>query len=309
MAFLRPPEAPRRDFVSASGRLATEPLICVQGLHFRYMSPTGQSVPALRGIDLEIAAGEYVALIGPNGSGKSTLARLLNGLLLPTAGRVLVKGMDTAEPVFRQKIRQTVGMVFQNPESQFVATVVEEDVAFGPENLGLPDEEMRARVEWALRVTGLWELRHRSPLHLSGGQKQRLALAGALAMRPEVLILDEATSMLDPASRQAVRRVVGDLHAAGLTVISITQAMDEAAEAQRVIVLYEGRIAMDGPPSEVFANAERLQSLGLDVPPITQLARMLHERIPSFPPVVLTPRQMVAVVRARARRGTDDPAH
>lgn len=279
-----------------------EPLIRVEGLHFTYLSGTGRPVPALRGIDLEIAAGEHVALIGPNGSGKSTLARLLNALLLPTSGRVFVKGMDTADPAFRQAIRQTVGMVFQNPENQFVATVVEEEVAFGPENLGVPEEELRARVEWALRVTGLSELRHRSPAHLSGGQKQRLALAGVLAMRPEVLILDEATSMLDPAGRRAVREIVAELHAAGMAVVSITQAMEEAAEAQRVIVLHEGRVALEGPPSRVFADPERLYALGLDLPPMVHLARMLRAHIPSFPSVVLTPQEMVAVVREQARR-------
>lgn len=281
-----------------------EPLIRIQGLHFSYVSGAGQTVPALRGIDLEVAAGEHIALIGPNGSGKSTLARLLNALLLPTEGRILVKGMDTADPACRQAIRQTVGLVFQNPETQFVATVVEEEVAFGPENLGVPEAELRTRVEWALRVTGLSELRHRSPAHLSGGQKQRLALAGILAMRPEVLILDEATSMLDPAGRRAVREIVATLHAAGLTVISITQAMEEAAEAQRVIVLHEGRIALDGPPSVVFSEPERLYALGLDLPPMVHLARMLHARVPSFPSVVLTPPEMVAALCEHVRRRT-----
>jgi len=282
---------------------AKQPLIRVEGVHFAYPSAGGLAVPALRGVDLTIAPGEYIALIGPNGSGKSTLARLLNGLLLPTSGRIWVKGMDTADPRFRQAIRRTVGMVFQNPESQFVATVVEEDVAFGPENLGLPEEELRARVEWALQVTGLSSLRYRSPAHLSGGQKQRLALAGVLAMRPEVLILDEATSMLDPAGRHEVRRIVAQLHRAGLAILSITQAMEEAAEAERVVVLYEGRIALDGSPSEVFTDVGRLQSLGLDVPPMAHLARMLGARVPSFPPVVLTPAQMVAAVRERAGGG------
>jgi len=274
-------------------------LIRVEGLHFTYNPGSEREVPALRGIDLEIHPGEYAAIVGANGSGKSTLARHLNALLLPTAGRVWVKGMDTRDHRHLRAIRQTVAMVFQNPENQIVATVVEEDVAFGPENLGVPEAELRARVEWAMEVTGITPLRARSPYHLSGGQKQRLALAGALAMRPELLVLDEATTMLDPAGRRAVREIVGRLHQQGMTVVAITQSMEEAAEASRVIALGGGKVALDGPPAQVFADEDALYGLGLDLPPVARLSRKLQARSPGFP-LVLTPAAMVAALKQQA---------
>ena len=280
-----------------------EPLIWVQGLHFAYDVGTERAIPALRGIDLEIAAGEHVAIVGANGSGKSTLARHLNALLLPTAGDVWVQGMNTRDPVHGREIRHAVAMVFQNPDNQIISTVVEEDVAFGPENLGLPREELRQRVDWALEVVGLAGLRKRSPHHLSGGQKQRLALAGALAMRPAGLVLDEATSMLDPAGRQAVHEIVGELHRQGMTVVTITQDMAEAALAERVVVLALGQVVRHGPPRTILTDEAFLQDSGLDLPPMARLSQMLHARCPEFPAGLLTPAEMVAALRARARGG------
>ncbi len=276
----------------------TETLIRIENLHFAYRPDGDRPVPALRGIDLEIGAGEYVAIIGHNGSGKSTLARHLNGLLLPTEGEVWVQGMNTKDPRHRQAIRRTVAMVFQNPDNQIVATVVEEDVAFGPENLGLPEEELRRRVDWALGVVGLSDLRHRAPQHLSAGQKQRLALAGALAMRPQCLVLDEATSMLDPAGRREVLGIVRDLHRQGMAVVAITHAMEEAAEAERVLVMQAGRILLDLPPRQLFLQTERLHSLQLEIPQPTALAQALHRRVSAFPPDCLSPHEVIkAVVR------------
>lgn len=285
------------------GRAVTEPLIRVRNLHFTYGAGTDRALPALRGIDLEVAAGEHIALLGANGSGKSTLARHLNALLLPTSGDVWVQGMNTRDPAHEREIRRAVAMVFQNPENQIVSTVVEEDVAFGPENLGLPAEELRERVDWALEVVGLTALRRRSPHHLSGGQKQRLALAGALAMRPAGLVLDEATSMLDPAGRQAVHDIVSQLHRQGMAVITITQDMAEAAAAERVVILSAGQIAREGPPRVTLTDEALLQGLGLDLPPMARLSQILHRRHPEFPADLLTAAEMVTALRAHARGG------
>lgn len=283
-----------------------EPLIRVQGVHFNYGAEAGRSTPALQGVDLDIGPGEFVAVIGHNGSGKSTLARHLNALLLPTAGDVWVKGWNTRDPAHRREIRRAVAMVFQNPDNQIVATVVEEDVAFGPENQGVPEQELRARVEWAMEVTGISTLRHRAPQRLSAGQKQRLALAGALALRPECLVLDEATAMLDPSGRRAVLDVVGSLQQAGMALLLITHSMEEAVLAERVVVLSEGRVALQGTPQQVFAREASLHTLGLDLPPTARLARLLHGRVPDFPADLLTPSQLVTALKERvaARGGT-----
>ncbi len=280
----------------------SEPLIRVQDLHFTYPTGGEEARPVLNGIDLEIRSGEFVALIGPNGSGKSTLVRHFNALLIPSVGNVWVKGMNTRDPAFRQEIRRTVAMVFQNPEHQFVATAVEEEVAFGPENLGLPEEELRRQVDWALEAVGLAALRRRSPQHLSGGQKQRLALAGALAMQPRCLVLDEATAMLDPAGRRGILEIVRELYRRGMTVIAITQDMEEVVQADRVIVMADGRIAFQGSPREVLAQEEMLCALGLDVPPLVRLSHVLHACIPDFPDGLLTPDEFVAAVQERFHR-------
>ena len=230
------------------------------------------SVAALDDVSLTIQEGERVALVGSNGSGKTTLARMLNALYLPTAGKVRVAGMDTADLALHRSIRQVVGMVFQNPEDQIVAAVVEEDVAFGMENLGVPTVEMRRRVDDTLQTFDLWEHRQRPPFLLSAGPMQRLALAGVLVMEPRVVVCDETTAMLDPAGRRTVMARIDELHRGGATIIYITHFMGEAARAERVIALSRGRVELDGPPHEVFSDAERLAQLGLHLPPAAALA-------------------------------------
>lgn len=286
---------------------AEPPLLLVESLHHVYQAGTRRAVAALRGIDLTIAAGEYITLIGANGSGKSTLLRHLNALLLPTSGDVWVAGWNTREVAHVRDIRSTVGMVFQVPDSQIVATVVEEDVAFGPENLGVPERELRRRVDWALETVGLSELRHRASHLLSAGQKQRLAIASALAMSPRCLLLDEATAMLDPVGREQVLLTVDNLHRSGLTIVSATHNMAEAAKGQRVIALSEGRIALEGEPRVVFGQFDALRSLQLEVPNATLLAKELTHHIPDFPSNLLTVSEVVDAVSAhltQAARGT-----
>ena len=282
-----------------------EPLIVCDQIEFSYEAPGGQHAPpanarrVLRGISLTVCPGQHLAVIGPNGSGKSTLARHLNGLLRPQAGSVRVRGMDTRDPAYTRAIRQTVGMVFEHPESQMVATIVEEDVAFGPENLGVPYTELRQRVRDALETVDMWEARGRPPHLLSAGQKQRVAIAGVLAMRPACIVLDEATSMLDPQGRAEVARVVAALRRGGTAIVSITHTMGEAAVADRVIVLQDGTIRLSGAPREVFAQPDRLRDLGLDIPPVAQLAARLGRRFPAFPRGLLTVEEMVQAVAER----------
>ncbi|MCL7453496.1 MAG: energy-coupling factor transporter ATPase [Anaerolineae bacterium] len=272
------------------------PIISARGLSFSYNPQVQHSVPALRGIDLDVYPGEYLAVIGHNGSGKSTLAKHFNALLRPTAGEMRVMGLDTREPANTLAVRRTVGMVFQVPDNQLVASVVEEDVAFGPENLGLPDKELHERVEWALALTGMAEYRHRQPHRLSAGQKQRVALAGVVAMRPKVLVLDEATSMLDPEGRREVLAVVRRLNDEGMTIVAITHSMDEAAMGDRVIVLELGRIVLEGTPRQVFSDVETLRTLQVGVPQVTELAFELNKRDPAFPPEALTVGEFVGAV-------------
>ncbi|MEG2570703.1 MAG: energy-coupling factor transporter ATPase, partial [Clostridia bacterium] len=226
-------------------------------------------------ISLEIPRGQYVALLGHNGSGKSTLIKHFNAILLPGGGRVFVAGMDTSDEQLLYKIRRACGMVFQNPDNQIVATITEEDVAFGPENLGVPHDELRRRVDSALRTVGMFEFRNHAPHMLSGGQKQRIAIAGIIAMRPKCIVLDEPTAMLDPIGRREVLRTIKELNRTdNITIVLITHHMEEAAEAGRVIVLDHGKIAMDDAPSAVFSQVERLRTLGLTVP---QTALLLWE--------------------------------
>jgi len=244
---------------------------------------------ALQGVDLIVERGEFVALIGPNGSGKSTLARHFNGLLLPTAGRVWIDGLLTSDPRHLWQVRQRVGMVFQNPESQLVASTVEEDVAFGPENHALPPEEIRRRVDDALNIVGLLDYRTHPPQMLSGGQKQLVAIAGALATGSACIVFDEPTSMLDPPGRRQVLETIARLNAEeSLTVVMITQSMDEAAAARRVLVMSGGRIVMDAPPTEVFEQGERLRALGLDLPPAVEIAHRLRDQGMVLPRGLLT---------------------
>ena len=293
-------------FCAWGGKLAPikKSLVWIEGLHHTYQAGTCHAVAALRGIDLRIDAGEYIAIIGANGSGKSTLLRHLNALLLPTEGNVWIAGWNTLDADHLRDIRSTVGMVFQVPDNQIVASVVEEDVAFGPENLGVPESELRTRVDWALSTVGLSELRHRASHLLSAGQKQRLAISSALAMRPRCLVLDEATAMLDPAGRRQLQQIVRQLHQTGITIVTATHNMSEAAQAQRVIVLSKGRVALEGTPRAIFAQQETLRTLQMDVPPSTSLARMITARVPDFPVDLLTVTEVVdAVITCIARTG------
>ena len=245
------------------------PIIEIRNLHFQY--PDAPE-PSLRGIDLAVEEGSFVAVLGANGCGKSTLAKHLNAILTPTEGKVLVAGMDTIAEELLIPIRRTVGMVFQNPDNQIVANVVEDDVAFAPENLGIASEEIRRRVDDALHTVGMYDHRLHSPHLLSGGQKQRVAIAGVLAMEPRVLVLDEPTAMLDPRGRQEVLKTVETLcRQKGMTVILITHHMDEAARADRVLVMEQGRIVLDGSPREILSQAQRLHELQLTVPESTAL--------------------------------------
>lgn len=235
--------------------------------------------PAVHDVDLSIEEGSFVAVLGHNGSGKSTLAKLFNCILTPTSGRVLVDGMDTADETRLFDIRKTVGMVFQNPDNQLVASVVEEDVAFGPENIGLPREEIRRRVDDALEQVGMTEYRLFAPGKLSGGQKQRIAVAGILALAPRCMVLDEATAMLDPQGRRYIMDTVRRLNREkGITVVHITHYMNEASLADRVIVMNDGAVVMDGTPREIFSDVETLEKIGLDVPQSTKLIwKLKHE--------------------------------
>ncbi len=273
-------------------------IVRVENLDFTYTPENGDPVPALHGVSLSIMPGEYVAILGSNGSGKSTLARHLNALLRPTQGRVFIKDWDTQDLTHVLDIRSTVGMVFQNPDNQMVATIVEEDVAFGPENLGVPHAELIARVDWSLEQVDMLPHRHRAPHLLSGGQKQRVCIAGVLAMKPEVLVLDEATAMLDPLGRREVLDVAQRLNREqGVTIVAITHHMEEAVEAGRVVVMADGRIELDGTPRDVFSQVDRLRGLHMDVPQVTQLAGALHRSWPDMPQNLLTTAELTDAVR------------
>jgi len=257
-------------------------MISSQNLIFEYASfddSNAPTEPTLKGVDISIEAGEFVAILGHNGSGKSTLARHLNALLMPTEGSLWVKGMDTKEVRNTWEIRQSVGMVFQNPDNQMVATTVEEDVAFGPENLGVEPREIRKRVDETLDAVGMNEFKKSAPHHLSGGQKQRVAIAGVLAMQPTCIVLDEPTAMLDPSGRIEVLETVKKLNReSGITVILITHFMEEAAQADRIIVMDEGKLVFDDTPRNIFRQTDTMQRLGLGVPGVTALAHLLRQR-------------------------------
>lgn len=237
-----------------------------------------QPEPAIRDFTFNVKKGEFVAVLGHNGSGKSTVAKLSNSILIPNEGKVLVKDMDTADEDLSYEIRKTVGVVFQNPDNQIVASIVEEDVAFGPENLGLPREEIRKRVDDSLKAVGMYEYRHHEPHKLSGGQKQRVAIAGIIAMRPECIFLDEPTAMLDPKGRKEVMDTVIKLNKEyGMSVVFITHFMEEAVLADRVAVIDNSRLLLEGTPKEVFKQEDLLRSVGLDIPQITNLAREMKK--------------------------------
>ena len=248
----------------------SETILTAENLKFRYDSE--QPVYALDGVSTSVKRGEFVAVLGANGCGKSTLAKHFNAILLPESGKVYVECMDTSDDSKLYDIRQTVGMVFQNPDNQIVATVVEEDVAFALENLGVPPDEMRRRVDESMKMAGIYEYRERAPHNLSGGQKQRVAIAGVVAMRPDCLILDEATAMLDPRGREQVMQTIHHLNKnMGITVVSITHYMEEAAQADRVLVMSKGHVVMEGTPKEVFSQTEKVRALHLDVPQAAEL--------------------------------------
>ncbi len=274
-------------------------VIQTENLTYRY---EGADRDAVKGVSLSVRRGEFLAVLGRNGSGKSTLGKLLNALIAPTEGSVCVCGIrpDTEDNTFL--IRQKCGMVFQNPDNQIVATIVEEDVAFGPENLGVAPEEIRARVDWALEKVGMTAFRRTAPSMLSGGQKQRVAIAGVIAMKPEIIVFDESTSMLDPAGRLEVMETAKALNREnGVTVVWITHFMDEAAQASRLIVVDDGEIRLDGAPRQVFSRVKEIQSYGLEAPDMTVLAAMLRERGLNVSGEILTVEEMeVELCRLRS---------
>lgn len=272
-------------------------IINAEDVRFSYVTAEGVAPIVLDGVSLSIEEGSFVAVLGHNGSGKSTLAKHFNSILLPTGGRVYVDGMDTADEELLLAIRRTVGMVFQNPDNQIVATVVEEDVAFALENLGVPPAEIRARIDEAMQMSGIYKHREKAPHKLSGGQKQRVAIAGVIAMRPDCLVLDEATAMLDPRGREKVMETIHHLNKDfGITVVSITHYMEEAAQADRVLVMSEGHVVMEGTPKEVFSQTEKVRSLRLDVPQAAELRDELVKAGLNLPEGIITEDECAAAL-------------
>ena len=266
-----------------------ENIIKIDNLYFQY--PHGEDEEpklAIKGVSLEIEEGSFTAIIGQNGSGKSTLAKNLNGLLLPSKGAVYVSGMDTRDEDKIWDIRQTAGMVFQNPDNQLVSAIVEDDVAFGPENIGIDPVEIRARVDEALDAVKMGKYKRKAPHLLSGGQKQRIAIAGVVAIRPRCIIFDEPTAMLDPRGRKDIMEIIEKLHREGITVILITHFMDEAVKADRVVIMNKGEIMLDGTPEHVFSQDELIRSARLDVPMAAEIAIYLRENGIDVPPEVVT---------------------
>lgn len=271
-------------------------IIEIKDLHFSYSSGEENSEPAevLKGIDLTIKEGEFVAVLGHNGSGKSTLAKHLNAILLPTKGKVTVDGIDTSDEDRLFDLRQRAGMVFQNPDNQIVSSIVEEDVAFALENLGVPYKEMRQRVDDALKAVNMYEYRLHSPSQLSGGQKQRVAIAGIIAMRPRCIILDEPTAMLDPSGRKEVMATIKRMNREqGITIVLITHYMDEAAQCDRVVVIDKGSLIMDDKPEKVFSQVDRMKAIGLDVPQVTELAWELKKAGYNISPEIISEEECI----------------
>ena len=278
-------------------------IIRAEDLSFTYpASGERLALPVFEHLNIEIEAGSFTAVIGPNGCGKSTLAKHFNAILLPSGGKVWVSDLDTADEALLLDIRRQIGMVFQNPDNQIVANVVEEDVAFAPENLGVPSPEIRQRVDDALKTVGMYEYREHAPHLLSGGQKQRIAIAGVLSMRPRCIVLDEPTAMLDPRGREEVISTVTALNREqGITVVLITHHMNEAAGADRVLVMYEGGILLDGSPREVFSRVEELRQAGLDVPQTTDLLYELRRAGWDVPLDALTPEECAEAIASALR--------
>lgn len=271
-----------------------EDFIKVEDLIFEYVkSEDGTAVRAIDSVSFSVERGSFTAVIGQNGSGKSTLAKNINALLVPTSGRVMVDGLDTSVPEHVWDVRSRVAMVFQNPDNQIVSSIVEDDVAFGPENLGIEPVEIRKRVDEALTGVEMYDFRKKAPHMLSGGQKQRIAIAGAVAMEPECIVFDEPTAMLDPRGRDEVMSVIKRLNGKGITVLLITHFMEEAAQADKIIVMDRGVKKMEGTPEEIFLRADELKALSLDVPPAVDLAMKLRERGIDIPEGILTIDDMV----------------
>lgn len=271
-----------------------EDFIKVEDLTFEYVkSEDGTAVRAIDSVSFSVERGSFTAVIGQNGSGKSTLAKNINALLVPTSGRVMVDGLDTSVPEHVWDVRSRVAMVFQNPDNQIVSSIVEDDVAFGPENLGIEPAEIRKRVDEALTGVEMYDFRKKAPHMLSGGQKQRIAIAGAVAMEPECIVFDEPTAMLDPRGRDEVMSVIKRLNGKGITVLLITHFMEEAAQADKIIVMDRGVKKMEGTPEEIFLRADEVKALSLDVPPAVDLAMKLRERDIDIPEGILTIDDMV----------------
>lgn len=273
-----------------------ENILDVRDISFSYPVDETKRVQALRHVSLQVPRGEFLAVLGHNGSGKSTLAKHFNAILLPDSGEVYALGIDTREESRLYDIRRHIGMVFQNPDNQIVATVVEEDVAFALENMGVPTTEIRRRVDESLKAVGMYEFRKRLPHHLSGGQKQRVAIAGILAMHPDCIVLDEPTAMLDPRGRREVLSTLRELHEQGVTVVLITHFMDEAVQADRVVVMEHGEILLTGTPKEVFSNIPLIQSVGLDVPQTAELAYELEKCGLHLPGGILTVNELAGAL-------------
>lgn len=274
-------------------------IIHIDHLVFDYTRESDEGselVHAIRDVSLDFKEGSFTSIIGKNGSGKSTLAKNLNGLLLPTSGKVHVNGWDTADDEHIWDIRQTAGMVFQNPDNQLVASIVEDDVAFGPENLGIESGEIRKRVDEMLKAVDMYDFRRKAPHMLSGGQKQRIAIAGVLAMSPRCIIFDEPTAMLDPQGRQEVMAIIRKLHEEGKTIVLITHFMDEAVQADRIVIMDNGRVLRVGTPNEVFADKELLKTVNLDVPLAVDLAQKLRERGIPVPKDIITREKLVEYI-------------
>ena len=274
-----------------------ENMITIKDLTFEYVREEGtEPVKAIDDVSLEIAEGSFTAIIGKNGSGKSTLAKNLNGLLTPTEGVIYVGGYDTRDGEHIWDVRQTAGMVFQNPDNQLVSSIVEDDVAFGPENLGVDPKEIRERVDKALEAVNMGQFKKKAPHLLSGGQKQRIAIAGVIAMRPKCIIFDEPTAMLDPKGRKEIMAIIEELHQENITVVLITHFMEEAVCADRVVIMDDGRILLDGSPAEVFSHEKLLKSANLDIPPIVKLASKLRERGIDVPKEIIKEEEMVEFI-------------
>ena len=257
---------------------SSDPIIRINDVTYEYVKEEEQArVRALDGVSLDVEKGSFISITGKNGSGKSTLAKNINGLLVPTMGSITVKGLDTREDENIWDIRHTVGMVFQNPDNQIVSSIVEDDVAFGPENMGVPTEEIRGRVDEALKAVGMYDHRAKAPHLLSGGQKQRIAIAGVVAMKPECIVFDEPTALLDPKGRKDVMEIIHSLHKEGITVLLITHFMEEAIQADRMIVMDGGKIAIDRPPREIFHEQDKLEELDLAMPVSIELASGLRK--------------------------------